>query len=83
MLKTPVEEVSRVYQQAGFPPDPTLEQNIQSFLAQQRSGGRARPRDQMSNHGYTREKVEHDPALASYLERYKVVLEEKRNTGVV
>ena len=83
MLKTPVEEISRVYQQMGFAPDPTLEQNIQSFLAQQRSGGRARPRDQMSNHGYTREKVEHDPALASYLERYKVVLEEKRNTGVV
>lgn len=47
----------------------------------QKRGGRAQPRQEMSDHGYTRRQVESDPSLASYLQRYQVVLEPTRHTG--
>lgn len=45
------------------------------------AGGRAQPRQLISDHGYTRQQVESDPVLASYIQRYQVVLEPTRNTG--
>ena len=81
LLNASVEEIGRVYREAGFLSDAALEQKIQEFLALQKAGGRARPRQEISNHGYTRQNVENDPALVSYLQRYQVVLESTRNTG--
>jgi hypothetical protein len=83
LLNVPVEEIARVFREADFQPDTALEQKIQEFLARQKAGGRARPRQQMSDHGYTRQQVENNPDLHSYLQRYKVMLEQNRNTGVV
>jgi hypothetical protein len=83
LLNAPVEEIARVYRAAGLQSDTALEQKIQEFLARQKAGGRARPRQQMSDHGYTRQQVENNPDLHSYLQRYKVMLEQNRNTGVI
>ena len=82
LLNAPVEEIARVYREAGLQSDAALEQEIQEFLTRQKKGGRAQPRQQISDHGYTRQKVENDPALHAYLQRYNVVLEPNRNTGV-
>ena len=81
LLNTPVDEICRVYRELDYPSDTEMEQKIPDFLARQKAGGRTKPRQQMTAHGYTRETVESDPALASYLKRYKVVLESSRNTG--
>ncbi len=81
LLNAPVEEVSRVYTEAGIQSDTAMKQKVLGFLAQQRAGGRARPPQQLSEHGYTRHSVENDSALASYLQRYKVVMEPSRKTG--
>jgi hypothetical protein len=83
LLKSPVDEIVSVYRELDFAPDVGLPQKIQEFLARQKAGGRARPRQEMTAHGYTREQVESDPVLASYLKRYEVVLEPTRNTGVI
>jgi hypothetical protein len=83
LLKSPVDEIVSVYRELDFVPDVGLPQKIQEFLARQKAGGRARPRQEMTAHGYTREQVESDPALASYLKHYEVVLEPTRNTGVI
>ena len=81
LLNTPVDEIRRVYRELHYPPDAEIGLKIQEFLARQKAGGRTKPRQQMTAHGYTRESVESDPALVSYLKRYKVVLEPARNTG--
>jgi hypothetical protein len=83
LLTNPVAEIGRIYRAGGFPSDASLAQKIQGFLAQQKAGGRAHPRQQISEHGYTRQQVEGEPDLAAYLQRYKVLLEPSRNTGSV
>ncbi|MEH6583408.1 MAG: sulfotransferase [Halioglobus sp.] len=81
LLNNPGEEVSRVFSEAKLPEDPELNDKVHTFLEQQKSGGRAMPRQSMSDHGYTREQVESHPLLATYLQHYQVMREESRNTG--
>lgn len=83
LLSEPVKEIDRIYREAKFELDPALGKKIEGFLAHQQAGGRARPRGQLSDHGYTRQTVENNSALRSYLQRYKVVLEPSRNTGAL
>ncbi len=81
LLDDPVGEVTRLYKQAFYPLDANLGDKIGQFLGRQKSGGRARPRKQLSDHGYTRQAVESDPQISTYLGRYHVMLERTRNTG--
>lgn len=82
MLNAPVEEIARIYSHAGLQSDAALARKIEEFLTRQRKGGRAKPRQQMADHGFSRERVENEPAVHAYLQRYKVILEPNRNTGV-
>jgi hypothetical protein len=81
LLEEPVAAITRLYEQLAYPVDAELGGKIEQFLARQASGGRARPRKELSDHGYTREAVESDPQINAYLHRYHVMLEHKRNTG--
>ena len=83
LLDEPVEEITRIYKQSDHDADPALAGKIRDFLKQQQSGGRAKPRQQIVDHGYTRKRVESHPDLADYLQRYRVLLEPTRNTGTV
>lgn len=81
LLDNPVAEVTRLYEQTPCAADAGLASRIEQFLGRQASGGRARPRKELSGHGYTRQAVESDSQIEAYLRRYHVMLESTRNTG--
>jgi hypothetical protein len=56
--------------------------NIDRFLARQHSGGRASPRKQMTDFGYSREAMMREEKIARYVSHYKIPEEMTRNTGV-
>lgn len=82
LLATPESEMSRLFAQTRHKEDENLATHIEQFLQQQKAGSRARPRTKMIDYGYTRERVENYPPIARYLQRYRVTVEEKRQTGV-
>ena len=82
LLKSPVEEVTRMFKTVAYPVDTTIGDRVNAFLGQQKAGGRAPPRQNFSDHGYSREKVESDPLVAAYIKNYQVMIEANRNTGV-
>ena len=82
LLTSPVETVSGLFDRTQLRLDKDLSDRIETFLAAQRAGHRAKPRGKMLDYGYSREQVESYPAIAHYLEHYGVPVEEKRQTGV-
>ena len=81
LVDEPAAELTRFFEQAAYAKDADLEDRVEEFLGRQKSGGRAEPRKELSDHGYTREAVECDPQIEAYLRRYHVRSERTRNTG--
>lgn len=82
LLATPESEMSRLFAQTRHREDEKLASRITQFLQEQKAGSRAKPRGKMIDYGYTREQVENYPPIARYLQRYRVTVEERRQTGV-
>lgn len=82
LLATPGSAMSRLFAQTRHKEDKKLATRTDQFLQEQKAGSRARPRGKMIDYGYTREQVENYPPIARYLQRYQVIVEEKRQTGV-
>ena len=81
LVDAPESEVARLYSELGRPKDSQLEQGITGYLDRQKSGGRARPRQDFLDFGYSRESVMKTPGIAHYIDRYKVTIEASRKTG--
>jgi hypothetical protein len=81
LLAQPEAEIARLYGDRTLPGDPQLPEKIAAFLARQKAGSRARPRQQLTDYGYAAEEVRSDPQIARYLQHFKVLLEQRRQTG--
>ncbi len=81
LLESPAAEVSKLFDEINYPQDTELESKIASFLAQQKAGRRAKAREQLDSSAYSREDVFTFPPIASYLARYSVATEVRRQTG--
>jgi len=81
LLENPVHEIPGIFNALGIPEDLGLGDKIERYLQQQKAGGRAKARAQMSELIYTGEQVRNYPPIASYLERYGVAQETRRQTG--
>jgi len=77
----PVAEIARLYGDRTLPEDPQLPENIAAFLARQKAGSRARPRQQLTDYGYAPDEARSDPQIARYLHHFKVLLAQRRQTG--
>ena len=82
LLAQPEAEIARLYSDGTLSADAQLPEKIATFLAGQKAGSRAQPRQQLTDYGYAAEEVRSDPQIARYLQHFKVLLEQQRQTGV-
>lgn len=81
LVESPSATIASVFQRMGVTEDVALASNIEEFLSRQKAG-RAKPRQQFTSFGYTCDDVRKDPQIAHYLQRYQVLLEASRQTGM-
>lgn len=80
LVRAPVDVVQRAL--AANAPDDALPAQVIAYLDRQRAGERATPPAALASMGYEREQVWGDPVVASYCQRFNIVPEEHRLTGV-
>lgn len=81
LVREPIASVGSLLSELGVREDPALGSRIESFLAAQRAGRRARPPAQLPTMGYDHDEVLADPVAAAYCERFGVEPERRRMTG--